>query len=468
MSATDKFARIAALRPSRRGTATGTRVEAGAAGDRLGELLGAGVNRNHYGEHLSLRQWYSTPEMCSPDARALCLLLPQSADGEDFAAAALDPAQWLFLDTETTGLAGGTGTYAFMVGVAWWEAGGLQVEQFFLRDLNEEHSLLLELAERMKERPVLVTFNGKCFDWPLLETRYRMTRSLPAFTPSVHLDLLHPARQIWRLRIGSVRLRDLERHVLGRGGCVLDWSRHDDIDSSLIPQMYFDYLRGGPAEPIAGIFRHNQMDLRGLAALAGRILALLSSGAGSAADAQVNIDDPIETLGLSRILRKRGEQTRARKLYETALLSGLPGSLKRLAQRELAQLAKRQFDYTRAVSLWSALREPPARGTHSNQSPFLPEDARRAVESSIEATEQLAIHYEHRAKDPNRALALVREAIREVQAARRSGMITREYEMRICTRLTRRLERLAHRCAAPEPLFHRSPKATLRKAPALT
>ena len=140
----------------------------------------------------------------APNARTRAKLLESAAD----------PEQWLFLDTETTGLAGGTGTYAFLVGIAWWDAGGLQVEQFFMRDLDEEHSLLLELSERMAKRPVLVTFNGKSFDWPLLETRYRMTRAIPSFTPKVHLDLLHPARQLWRLRLGSVRLKDLERHVL--------------------------------------------------------------------------------------------------------------------------------------------------------------------------------------------------------------------------------------------------------------
>ena len=187
-----------------------------------------------------------------------------------------------FSTRKRPGLAGGTGTYPFLVGIAWWDAGGLQVEQFFMRDLDEEHSLLLELSERMTKRPVLVTFNGKSFDWPLLETRYRMTRAIPSFTPKVHLDLLHPARQLWRLRLGSVRLKDLERHVLGGDGRALEWSRHDDIDSSLIPQMYFDYLRGGPAEPLAGIFRHNQMDLRGLAALAGKIFTLLDSGNGIA------------------------------------------------------------------------------------------------------------------------------------------------------------------------------------------
>ena len=330
---------------------------------------------------------------------------------------AADPAQWLFLDTETTGLAGGTGTYPFLVGIAWWDAGGLQVEQFFMRDLDEEHSLLLELAERMTKRPVLVTFNGKSFDWPLLETRYRMTRTISSFTPKVHLDLLHPARQLWRLQLGSVRLKDLERHVLGGEGRALDWSRREDIDSSLIPQMYFDYLRGGPAEPLAGVFRHNQMDLRGLAALAGKILGLLDSGNGIANAAHPSSHDPIEVFGLSRMMHRRGCSTRARELYETALLSGLPGPVERLAQRELAQLAKRELDFARATSLWEELRQTSTTAQTQEDRPSQQEDAQKALEGAIEATEQLAIYYEHRLKRPHRAAELIRTAIAELRGS---------------------------------------------------
>jgi uncharacterized protein YprB with RNaseH-like and TPR domain len=444
----DKFAHIAALRPARRMEAPASRApEPPEGGDRLAKLLGARINRNHYGEHLSLQQWYPTPEMCSPDARSLSLLLPQTAAAEVSLKTAIDPEQWLFLDTETTGLAGGTGTYAFMIGIAWWDSGGLQVEQFFMRDLDEEHSLLLELSERMKQRPVLVTFNGKSFDWPLLETRYRMTRCVPPFSPRLHLDLLHPARQIWRLRLGSVRLKDLERHVLGEGGRSVDWSRHDDIDSSLIPQMYFDYLRGGPAEPLAGIFRHNQMDLRGLAALAGKILKLLDSGNGIGSAAPAETSDPIEVLGLSRIMRNRGHSTRARELYETALLFGLPRPVERLAQRELAQLAKRELDYTRAISLWDELRQAPARGKRS-EAPLFADDARKALESAIEAAEQLAIYYEHRVKEPQRALELIRAAIAELHAAQRNGKFAEIHVCKIEARLARRLKRLERRCVA--------------------
>ncbi len=455
MNRDDKFARIAALRPARRNEAAALPhvSEDAGGGDRLAELLGSRINRNHYGEHLSLRQWYATPEICAPDARSLALLLPHSADAADSVKMASDPRQWLFLDTETTGLSGGTGTYAFMVGLAWWDSGGLQVEQFFMRDLDEEHSVLLELSERMNERPVLVTFNGKSFDWPLLETRYRMTRAVPAFSPALHLDLLHPARQLWRLRLGSVRLKDLERQVLSGDGRGLDWSRLEDINSSLIPQMYFDYLRGGPAEPLAGVFRHNQMDLRGLAALAGKILALLDSGNGIANAQSAETHDPIEVLGLSRIMRKRGHSTRARELYETALRFGLPRPVERIAREELAHLAKRELDYTRAISLWDALRDTSAT-VHRGESPLLAQDAQKALESAIAAAEQLAIHYEHRAKQPRRALDLIRAAISELQAAQHNGKIARDRASKIQARLARRLARLERRCAR-RPLLGR-------------
>ena len=445
----DKFARIAALRPARKKETPDPFVSgAPAESDHLAQLLGARINRNHFGEHLSVKQWYATPEMCAPDERSVSLLLPQSENAGASAKATADPEQWLFLDTETTGLAGGTGTYAFLIGIAWWDAGGLQIEQFFMRDLDEEHSVLLELSERMVRRPVLFTFNGKSFDWPLLETRYRMTRAIPAFTPKVHLDLLHPARQLWRLRLGTVRLKDLERHVLAERSRSLDWSRDEDIDSSLIPQMYFDYLRGGPPEPIAGIFLHNQMDLRGLAALAGRIFALLGGENQKAPDA-------IEVLGLSRLLRRKGQSERAREHYETALRYGLPRTLERLAQRELAQLAKREQDYACANSLWDTLRHAP-RSSNRSEAPLGAEDFQSSLETAIEAAEQLAIYYEHRAKKPQRALELVRGAASELREAQHSGKFARDRAAKIEMRLARRLARLERRCACA-PLFGRSP-----------
>jgi uncharacterized protein YprB with RNaseH-like and TPR domain len=461
LSLADKFAHVAALRPVRKRDAEPARPSGFPTEcDRLSQLLGAKANRNRYGEHLSLRQWYATPEMCSPDARSISLLLPQGTlDARAVAKSAADPEQWLFLDTETTGLAGGTGTYAFLVGLAWWDAGGLQVEQFFMRDLDEEHSLLLELSERMSKRPVLVTFNGKSFDWPLLETRYRMTRAILPCAPKLHLDLLHPARQLWRPRLGSVRLKELERHVLGDGHRALEWSRHDDIDSSLIPQMYFDYLRGGPAEPLAGVFRHNQMDLRGLAALAGKILALFDSGIGFPDAAHHSTHDPLDLYGLSRLMQRRGEPARARELYETALRSGLPRQVERLAQRELAQLAKREQDYTRATSLWEELRQA-STSTRRKKTATTLEDAQNALVAAMEAAEQLAIYYEHRAKQPKRAAELTSHALAELRSAQRDGGIAPACADKIETGFARRLLRLERRAATAHELLRAAGSST--------
>src|SRR5205807_6902953 len=297
-----KYARLAALKPAQPMPARPAAIRTPGEDDTLGRLLGAGIATNHFGEHLAIRNWFSTPEFAEPACTTLELLSRTRDESVSCKtrAALEDPEKWLFLDTETTGLAGGTGTYAFLIGLAWWDAGGLQVEQFFMRDFAEEHSLLQELSRRIKERPVLVTFNGKSFDWPLLENRFTMTRSIAVPKLAAHLDLLHPARALWKRRLGSVRLVELERHVLDAPR--LGWQRENDVSSALIPQFYFDYLRGGPAEPLAAVVRHNQMDLRGLAALFGKINALISQQTGGATEIE-----SLDLFGLSRFLQRRGE-----------------------------------------------------------------------------------------------------------------------------------------------------------------
>jgi uncharacterized protein YprB with RNaseH-like and TPR domain len=374
---------------------------------RLAQLLGAAARRNRFGEHLGLRRWFAETIDCAPpDGHlrndALRLLAPGLADE------VADPTQWLFLDTETTGLCGGTGTYPFLVGIAWWDAGGLEVEQLFMREHSEEHSLLVELAERMAERRVLVTFNGKSFDWPLLETRYRMTRKIRVPTPHAHLDFLHPARNLWRLRLGSVRLAELERHVLG-------WNRGADVMSELIPSLYFDFLRGGPPEPLIPIFHHNQMDLRGLAGLSSRVLSLF-------ANAENQSKDALELFGLSRICERRGESARARLLFERSIDGDLPVETARMARRSLAVIARREKDFARAGELWKSMLGSTREG--------------------FEAYEQLAIYYERYAKEPAEAVVVTRKALAELRRANRTGTVSPSLYRRARERFERRLTRL--------------------------
>ena len=376
---------------------------------RLAEILGATTKTNQYGDYLSVRCWCAQPPRYSPDGRALKLLSPEAPDE------IADPDQWLFLDTETTGLAGGSGTYAFLVGIAWWEDGGLEIEQFFLREYSEERALLLALRKRIAEHPIVVTFNGKSFDWPLLETRYRMSRKISVPTPLAHLDFLHPARNLWRLRLGSVRLSELERHVLG-------WDRGADLLSGMIPQIYFDYLRGGPPERLVSVLNHNQMDLRGLAALSSRILSLLS-------DAENLGQGGLELFGVSRICEKRGEQKRARSLYEKSIASILPSETDRAARRSLARLAKREGDFELACELWK--------------------DALGNSRHGYEAYEQLAIYYEHKVRNPDQARQIVQQALNELGRAIQVGEIAPGPYREIKARFDYRMKRLERKSKRP-------------------
>ncbi len=225
--------------------------------ERLAQILGAQPSRNKFGEHLALRRWFSESIGCEApsgplDAAALALLAPRRPES------VCDPQQWLFLDTETTGIVGGTGTYPFLIGIAWWDAGGLEVEQFFMREHSEEHSVLVALAERMAERRVLVTFNGKSFDWPLLETRYHMTRKIRVPSPRAHLDFLHPARNLWRLRLGLGAAAGV-----GEARARMEPRRGRDVRVHPADLLRLSSRR--LPDPLVPIFHHNQMDLRGLA-----------------------------------------------------------------------------------------------------------------------------------------------------------------------------------------------------------
>jgi uncharacterized protein YprB with RNaseH-like and TPR domain len=407
----ERFSRVSALKPARKSAEAPLRGYAPSlpeGSDHLARLVGASAQKTRFGEHLALRRWFSDPTPCDVTLDALRLIAPDAPD------AAADPQNWLFLDTETTGLAGGTGTYAFLIGIAWWDAGGLEVEQFFMRDHSEEHSVLTALKERLTERRILVTFNGKSFDWPLLETRYRMTRSISIKAPRAHLDLLHPSRHLWRPRIGSVRLAELERHVLGR-------HRVADVMSELIPQIYFEFLRGGSPEPLVPVFYHNQMDLVGLAALSGRVFSLLAAPESESKDA-------LEVFGVSRILDRRGLASRARDLYAHAIARELPKPADGTARTALARLAKREGDFARAISLWMELRGISREG--------------------LAAYVELAKYYEHRARRPERAAELVSEALAELRRTPRSALASPVQSNKIRAELGKRLSRLNLKCAA--------------------
>ncbi len=403
----EKLSRVTALRPDFPLADLKPERRLPAGSERLVQLLGGESRANRMGNHVVVRRILSRPTACELDGRGLDFILPFSS------AALCDPYQWLFLDTETTGLAGGTGTYAFLVGLAWWGSTGLVIEQYFMRDYGEEASMLSGLLECLSRYSVLVTFNGKSFDWPLLQTRFQMKRlkTLPVF--SEHLDLLHPARQIWRTCCNPVTLVKLEKHVLG-----ID--RERDIRSEMIPRIYFDFLRGGRPEDMVEVFRHNQMDLYGLASLALHILRLLS-------DPERCADRPEELYGVSRLLERRGHARLAKKIYRRALDAGLPQEIESVARRELGFLAKREGDFKLSNEQWEKLLCHPTEW--------------------LRAYEQLAIYYEHYGRLPEQAAALSREALIKIHQAFRSGRVTWTQYVQWYGSFRHRLDRLKSRLA---------------------
>ncbi len=329
--------------------------------------------------------------------------------------------EWLFLDLETTGLAGGTGTYAFLVGLSKLAPDGFHLRQYFLRDLAAERELLAALAPELETAPLLITYNGKLFDAPLLETRYRLARMRWPLEERPHLDLLYPARRLWKPRCGSARLLELEQQVLRH-------QRGEDVPGELIPQLYFEYLRSGDDRPLQAVFAHNAEDLLTLAALATRLLSL-------AAAPEAQSEESIERVGLARLFERARDFERAGALYEMALQDHLPAELHSLAQLRLSFLYKRRRDYERATALWHRL-------------------ANSDNATALTALEQLAICYEHRLGEPEKAAESTRRALHvhhSVLAAEREGQRARL--ARRLQRLTRKLPNLYAGTDAPTELL---------------
>ena len=285
----------------------------------------------------------------------------------------LDPRDAVFLDTETTGLAGGTGTVAFLVGAGWIEGGDFVVRQYFMRDYPDEAALLHALAEDIGDRP-LVTFNGRSFDWPLLTTRWQMHRS--RVRPRAHLDLLPSARRLWCSTLHSHSLSVLERHVLGL-------ERGEDLPGYLIPSAWFEYLRSRWGGTIAQAFRHNEIDVVSMLALFARVGAIL-------ADPIRGVDAPGDRVGTARLLLDLGARGQARACLQAGLAEE-GGQDVRPLRRLLGQLCRREGDWHAALAHWEAVA--------------------RSGAFDVEAYEQVAKLHEHRLRDPAQALRWTETAL---------------------------------------------------------
>jgi uncharacterized protein YprB with RNaseH-like and TPR domain len=310
------------------------------------------------------------------------------------------PERWAFLDTETTGLAGGTGTYAFLIGVGSIGPEGFRLRQFFMRDYGEEASQLASLAEYLERFDVLITYNGKAYDQPLLETRFRMARARHPFDRMEHLDLLFGARRLWKLRLESCRLVDLENRILGV-------ERQGDLPGELIPYCYFEYLRTQQAFKLVPIFHHNALDILSLACLTAIVPFAFRS------PERVAVRHGADLVGVARWLAAQERHEEALKLMRRAVELGLPDDLLFRTLWDAAALEKR---LGRPAAALAGLTE-----LAGSRNPF-----------RVRALEELAKHYEHRERNYAMALEMTRGALalEETSALR---LRARRLESRLAT-----------------------------------
>ena len=331
----------------------------------------------------------------------------------------------LFVDLETTGLAGGAGTYAFLVGCAWFQGAVFRVRQFFLASFAAERVLLEAVAAAAGESGTVVTYNGKSFDVPLIDTRFQLHRMEPPFAGMPHVDMLHPARRLWRsdddggeegagrpltARQSSCRLSALEMALCGH-------TREGDVPGFEIPSRYFHYVRSGDARGMEAVMEHNRLDLLSLALLTARASQLLEDGAAAAGTAR-------EALGIGRLYERGGLLAEARAAFARA--ADMPGAdlpTRAEAMRAFAVLCRRERRHEDAAAAWRRIL-----------------DLRRCPPQIMrEATEALAVHHEHRLRDPLAARGFALESMKlPVSHARQQALQHR------LARLDRKLDEATH------------------------
>jgi uncharacterized protein YprB with RNaseH-like and TPR domain len=302
----------------------------------------------------------------------------------------------LFVDLETTGLAGGAGTYAFLIGCAWYDGALFRTRQFLLSNFTAERALLEAVGDLARSAGTVVTYNGKSFDLPLIETRFLLHRMRTPFADLPHVDMLHPARRLWREPMdatsendhaadGGCRLSRLEQSLCGH-------EREGDVPGFEIPARYFRFVRSGDPRPLEAVLEHNRLDLISLALVTARAAQLLDDGPRAATTAR-------EALGLGRLYEQAEMFTLAATAFARA--AGLEDDVRadHLTRAEglraYAVLARRQRRHGDAAAAWQRLV-----------------DLHRCPPHLLrEAMEALAVHHEHRLRDPRAAHTLAQQSL---------------------------------------------------------
>ena len=314
----------------------------------------------------------------------------------------------VFLDVETTGLNAGAGTLIFLIGLAYMVDSHVVVEQFFLHEPAAEPFLLRKLSDRLREFEVMVTFNGKSFDLPMVVGRFALHR-LAAPLPPMHLDLLHPCRRIWGRRLGQTTLGALEARILGV-------TRDRDVPGAEVPRRYFEFLRSRDVAPMTAVLLHNQADLLAMIGLAERIEFFLADVRRAEASGSSDL------LGLGTLCELRGLIEEAKQCYSTALV-GATSMERAEALHRLAALVDQDVDLARVVDLLMAVANYP-------------------FERALPASIQLAKIFEHRTREHVRALAYANRALAltDSSSPQRKAGLTSSLGRRIA-RLERKIDR---------------------------
>lgn len=289
----------------------------------------------------------------------------------------------LFIDTETTGLAGGTGTVPFMVGIGYCRNKMFHVKQFLIRDYHEEEALLFSLGETLRGFTILVSFNGKSFDLPLLKTRFILHGLSFPWKDYLSLDLLIGARRLWKRRIGGCALQELEREILGL-------SRGEDVEGYMIPSIFFSFLQSRKGDLLRPIFLHNGYDLLSMASLLSIMVQCLNL--------PEEVEHGLDLFSQAKFFEKVGDGERAVRLYHLSIERGLAPPIHFQVKKELSLLYKRSGAYEEAVKIWESMIE--CRG------------------DSLFPYVELAKYYEHHSRHLQKAYYYTDLARRRVQKKR--------------------------------------------------
>jgi uncharacterized protein YprB with RNaseH-like and TPR domain len=322
----------------------------------------------------------------------------------DAAFEGLDLSSALFLDLETTGLAGGTGTVPFLVGLAYYRDERFKVTQFFLNEMAEEDRLVRELAQFIRDMGFksLVTYNGKAFDLPLVETRFALHRTPCPLRGMPHLDFLFSARSLWQHKYDSCRLFHLAQQIVQA-------ERSEDIPGAEIPLRYFQYIRSGDFSLIDPILYHNQEDLLSLlgVVVAGAVLVERNREAAARGDG-----DPMDLYGVAKLFERAGDAATSAALLEKALAGGrgLTAEVSMVARKKLSHHFKKNKDWDKALPFWQEM----------------------AAGEEVDCFRELAMYFEHTARDLDEAIRVATEGL--ALSKGKSPAAEKDFEKRI-TRL---------------------------------